>query len=233
MKTNYRTSNRAMLVVLLCVLMITGCGKRRESTETATFNRNDNQRVVMIVMDLSGSFTAKMANDGKAWEFATTCVDRYFRKSDPLNDRIILAQISGTERSLLWEGTPIELRRDFQSAESFRDFLLSKADESGSLVNHGVTNAVEYLTRHPRYGGGHAKMVTLILSDMEDTGGSDSEQRMNESLVAYAGTDGSVGIYFCHQLLIESWKSRLSRAGVRNYIVESEIVGKPELPNFE
>ncbi|MDA1016751.1 MAG: hypothetical protein O3A00_20125 [Planctomycetota bacterium] len=233
MKTNYKTSKRTAFIATLCLLTITGCGKRRDMAETNTFDRNNHQHVVMIVMDLSGSFAEKMANDGKAYEFATACVDHYFRKSDPLNDRIILAQISGTERSLLWEGTPIQLRKDFPSADSFRNFLLTKADGGGSLVNRGVTNAIDYLNYHPRYGGGDAKTVTLILSDMDDTGSSDSERGMNESLAAYARIDGSIGIYFCNQLLVESWKDRLSRAGVQNCIVESEIVGKPELPKFE
>lgn len=187
----------------------------------------------MILMDLSGSFTDKMAEDGEAYEFATHVIDRYFRRRDPLNDRIILAQISGTEHSLLWEGTPIELRRQFPSAADFRDFLLSKADPSGSLVHDGVSNAIDYLTYHPRYGRGNAKTVTLILSDMEDTSGSNSLQRLEASLSAYAQINGAVGVYFCEQSRLEDWRSRLDRTGIRNRIVESEIVGKPQLPNFE
>ncbi len=127
----------------------------------------------------------------------------------------------------------MELRREFPTAVAFRDFLLAKADPNGSLVNDGVHNAVEYLTFHPRYGGGDAKTVTLILSDMEDTGTSASEQRLDETLAAYGQINGSVGVYFCEQRRLEDWRNRLARAGIDNFIVESEIVGKPQLPNFE
>lgn len=237
--TTHRPSKLQMIACIAAVSvgLISGCGPRRDTTSggaTATFEREEStQRVVMIVMDLSGSFTDKMAEDGEAYEFALHVIDRYFRRRDPMNDRIILAQISGMEQSLLWEGSPLELRRKFPNAGAFRDFLLANADTSGSLVHDAVANAISYLTLHPKYGGGDAKTATLILSDMEDTGSSDSEQHLSKWLEAYGSANGAVGVYFCDQHRVEDWKDRLTRAGIDNFIVESEIVGKPQLPNFE
>ena len=103
-----------------------------------------------------------------------------------------------------------------------------------SMNGFDVCNAIEYLAYHPRYGNGRSRSVTLILSDMDDTGSQrDSELQLNSTLSAYGQINGSVGIYFCNQLRIEDWRQRLSRAGIDNFIVESEIVGKPPLPNFE
>ena len=56
---------------------------------------------------------------------------------------------------------------------------------------------------------------------------------MNRSLSIYGQRKGSVGIYFYDQLEVGDWKDRLGQSGIRNYVVESEIVGKPNLPNFE
>lgn len=237
MKQASKHQVRVTSAILLAVMSIVGCrdGSGEATNAQPTFQRQEvDQHVVMIVMDLSGSFAQKMAENGSAFDFATHVLDRYFRHRDALNDRIILAQISGTKRSLMWEGTPLELRREFPSAAEFREFLLSEADGGGSLVNDGVCNAIEYLAYHPRYGNGRSRSVTLILSDMDDTGSQrDSEQQLNSTLSAYGQINGSVGIYFCNQLRIEDWRQRLSRAGIDNFIVESEIVGKPPLPNFE
>ena len=234
MKMNYETFSRQAMVILLCLLTFAGCGERRESKEANLFPHSDAQYVVVIVMDLSGSFSHAMANEGKAHKFSVQVIDRYFRRRDALNDRIVLAQISGTEQSLMWEGTPLKLRKDFPSAESFRDFLLEKADGGGSLVDQGVANAIDYVSSHERFTSGNTKSVTLILSDMEDTGGDPgSEQKLNQSLAAYGRQNGSVGIYFCGQLGVARWKDRLAQSGIRNYVVESEIVGEPNLPSFE
>lgn len=187
----------------------------------------------MIVMDLSGSFADKMTESGKAYNFAMACVNRYFRQGDPLNDRIILAQISGTQESLLWEGTPLDLRRDFPSPASFRDFLLQHADTNGSLVHDGIGHAINYLTTHPRFANG-TQSVALILSDMEDIGDDpDSEERLNQAFSAYGRQRGSVGIYFCNQLAVPKWREHLARSGVREYVVEAGFVSKPTLPNFQ
>lgn len=223
-----------LAIVLIEMVTICGCGERRDADRPSVFREQDNQYVAVIVIDLSGSFSDKMANDGKAYQFAVQVLDHYFRRRDALSDRIILAQISGTERSLMWEGSPLELRRDFPSAESFRDFLLKQADGSGSLVNDGLANVMEYVTSHPQHGNGRAKSAVLVLSDMDDTGGnSNAEQRLMRSLSTYGQQNGSVGIYFCNQLGVGKWKERLGQSGIRNYVVESEIVGKPKLPSFD
>ncbi|TWT51735.1 hypothetical protein KOR42_34220 [Thalassoglobus neptunius] len=231
------------LLMLLLAMMISGCGAPRDKSPAAEpqvfqgarpQSRNEPAtRVVMILMDLSGSFTEKMANDGEAYQFALNVIDQYFRSQSGTNDNIVLAQISGTRRSLLWEGSPRQLRETFPSADSFREFLLSNADPRGSLVHEGMRNAIDYLTHHSVYGTSNAKTVTLVLSDMDDTSFGDSEERLNKSLVANAHNQGAIGIYFCNQLTVEDWKQRLASAGYINYVVESEIVGKPQLPKFE
>ncbi|TWT60969.1 VWA domain-containing protein [Rubinisphaera italica] len=237
-----RNSKLYLVAAVLAAVALAGCGEKRDRSaaeqhvfrpEPSTSRSAPTQQVVMIVMDLSGSFTDKMAEDGKAYEFAIHVLDRYFRRPDSQTDKIILAQISGTEKSLMWEGSPLDLRREFPSADKFRDFLLEKADGGGSLVHDGVRNAIDYLTYHPNYGSSNARTVTLILSDMDDTGSVDSEQRLTTSLAANAQNQGAIGIYFCNQLKVEEWKRRLGSAGYLYFVVESEIVGRPQLPNFE
>lgn len=223
-----------MTVFLPLLAILSGCEKRREVKGNTTFSTRENQYVAVIVMDLSGSFSQLMAEDGKAYRFAAHVVDEYFRNRDALDDKLILAQISGTQRSLLWEGTPQQLRKNFPTAEAFRDFVLRKADNRGSLVHEGLANVVDYVAADPQFAKGRSAATLLVLSDMQDTDNNpDSRRRLMESLSEFGKLDGAVGIYFCDQLEIANWKQRLADCGIQNSVVESEIVGQPQLPSFE
>ena len=228
---------KSLVWMTLCLLLLAtlpGCEKRREVNGNSTFSTPENQYVAVIVMDLSGSFSQLMAEDGKAYQFAAHVVDEYFRNRDALDDKIILAQISGTHRSLLWDGTPRQLRKDFPTAESFRDFVLKKADNGGSLVHEGLANVIDYVAADPQFAKGRSAATLLVLSDMQDTGHNpDAQRHLMESLAAYGKLNGAVGIYFCDQLEVANWQQRLADCGIRNSIVESEIVGEPQLPSFE
>lgn len=223
-----------MTIPLTLLVVPVGCEKRRDPDKHTTFSTPENEYVAVIVMDLSGSFSQLMAEDGKAYQFAAHVVDEYFQNRDALDDKLILAQISGTKRSLLWEGTPRQLRKDFPTAEAFRDFVMKKADGSGSLVHEGLANVVDYVAANPQFAKGRSAATLLVLSDMWDNGNDpDAEQRLMESLAEYGKLNGAVGIYFCHQLKVAYWRQRLADCGVTNSIVESEIVGEPQLPSFE
>ena len=86
---NKLSKPRMTLALILLALCFTGCGEHRNTGPGAakpTFQREESSKqVVMIVMDLSGSFTSKMAEDGEAYEFAIHVIDRYFRRRDPIN----------------------------------------------------------------------------------------------------------------------------------------------------
>src|SRR3989442_11933800 len=86
-----------------------------------------------------------MTRDGKGYEFTMRVADRYFRNSIGSNNRLIIAQLSATDRALLWDGTPVQLRQDFPSANEFRQFLLKKSHPAGSRIYDGIADAFEYV----------------------------------------------------------------------------------------
>lgn len=224
------------LLGFCCLLLsvVCGCAPRRQ-VEATPLRNDESEYVLAILLDLSGSFAHLMAEDGKAYDFALIVMDRYFRDRIGTNDKMIIAQVSGTDRALLWEGTPLDLRREFPSADAFRDFLLSKADPGGSLVHEGLARTVEYVTSDPQVASGKAKSAIFVLSDMLDNGpdGRESQERAARALAAYSQKGGVVGLYYVDQSLVAQWRQILRDAKIPDYCVECEIVGKPPLPSFE
>lgn len=220
------------LILILCLVCLFGCDKRK-IVEDETFAPRDHTQVAMIVLDLSGSFQHLMAEEGKGYAFALNVIDSYFKAKNGSDDRLIIAQVSGNNRALLWEGKPMELRREFPSAAKFRAFLEKRGDPNASFVHEGVIHSLNYLLSEPAVASGQAKPAVFVLSDMVDSGGKpDTDQRMEAALAEFSKTSGVLGVYFCDQFLIADWRTRLQKAGIKG-VVESEIVGRPTLPNFE
>ena len=193
--------------------------------------------MALLVLDLSGSFAEGMAKDGVGYRFALRVIDKYFRGSIGTDDRLVIAQVSGNgDRSLLWEGKPLDLRRQFPTADAFRDFLLSKADPSGSQVFKGLQNALHYVHADPRVAGGQARLAVFVLSDMLDTSADakNDELHLNYEVSVLGRQGACVGMYYVDQQQALNWRHRMQAYGVTNCVVMSDITGgDPPLPNFE
>ncbi len=189
------------------------------------------ERVVVIGIDLSGSFVDLMADKGQAWQFLLKVIDRYMRGNG--NEKLILVQLSGNSGALIWDGTPSQLRKDFPDQEAFRKHLLSKANPNASRLHDGITDALEYLNTLPGMTA-KTKRALLVLSDMDDNLSTlNSEQRLVQALVEFGKRGGVVGMYFVNHPLVARWRANLKTAGIRNHVVESHIVTAPALPSFD
>lgn len=221
------------LAVILFALSLVGCQKRAADPETV-FQAEDSEYVLTIVLDLSSSFQELMAKDGKAWEFVCQIIDQYFRDRIGHNDKLILAQLSASDRALVWKGSPLELRQEFASAEEFHAWISSKADPNGSRLYEGIIQAVEYMKSDPVIAGGRGKSAVFILSDMIDSGG-DAGREQAISALAEAGKTGGVGLYYVDVKRCGMWEKLLLDAGIpaSNLSVQADIVGHPTLPRFE
>jgi hypothetical protein len=137
---------------------------------------------------------------------------------------------------LLWEGKPLDLRRQFPTPDAFRDYLISKADAaSGSKLYKGLRHAMQYVFSDSRVSGGKTKAVVLVLSDLNDDEPDDSREAgyLNHEICQLGWRGGAIGFYFVDQQRVVRWRERLLVFGVKNSVVESEIVGKPQLPMFD
>lgn len=201
----------------------------------AVFAPSETEFIVMIVIDLSGSFAHHMADDGKAYEFALRIYDRYFRdRIGNSKDELILAQLSGTHRSLLWRGSPIELRHKFATAEDFKEFLLANANPNGSVIHDGIAHALEYMNSDPALTNNNAKSAVFVLSDLLDNGlnPEQSGPRVSKALAEYASKNGVVGMYYVDQELVLPWRQTLQAARLPDFRVDCNIDDNPDLPSF-
>lgn len=243
-------TNATIAFVLSTALLLTGCDEYQPpanpssnavqlqggvSAKSSPLPPAQTDYVVMLVIDLSGSFSHQMADDGKAYNFALKIYDKYFRdRIGNDKDRLIVAQLSGSHRSLLWQGSPIELRHQFPSAAAFKDFLLANADPRGSVIHDGIAHALEYLTSDPSLANGNSNSAVFVLSDLLDNGANPEKSgpRVSRALADYGSKNGVVGLYYVDQDLVQPWRQTLQAAGIRDYRVECIINNNPDLPNF-
>src|SRR5205823_25060 len=111
--TGGRPMLRLTLVALLAAALV-GCTPHNPNDDSpVSLNREDADCLVVIAIDLSGSFLDMMAKDGRAYAFTLRVADTYFRSSIGTKNRLVIAQLSATDRALLWDGTPAQLREEF------------------------------------------------------------------------------------------------------------------------
>jgi hypothetical protein len=223
--------------IALLLILLVGCSPRRDRTDSPghitgqALGQTEEEYVMLIALDLSGSFKDRIA--GEAFAFSTRVIDRYFRGRIGTSDKLVIAQLSGTDRSLLWEGTPIALRKEFPTADAFRDYLLGKGDPNGSRVYAGLHNAMGYVLSDPRVQSGGAKTAVFVLSDMMDSDNDKmTEGYMNHDVSELGWRGGVMGLYYVDQSQVLPWRHKLLAFGVKGR-VESEIVGTPPLPSFD
>jgi hypothetical protein len=234
MNTMFRIIVALSCIVIALIALVTGCAPRR-IVEEQVIQRTDHEYVCAVAIDLSGSFRHQMTEKGRAYEFLMSILKRYYDSHNTNSDKIILGQLSGTARSMLWEGTPHDLRIKFPTAESFRTFLLQNADPNGSVIHDGVRNIVDYVSSDPRVANGQAKSAIFVLSDMLDNAPDQAEslRKLLDSFSTYGKQRHVVGLYYVDQLLVAPWRQRLQASGFKEFCVEPEFYGNPPLPNLE
>lgn len=223
---------QSVFLIIVLFISLSGCEKRREASRALV--HDDSKFVMTILVDLSGSFEQMMAEGGKAYQFTLAVLDKYFRDRIGSDDKLIIAQISMNDRALLWQGTPLQLRQEFPSPQAFTTFLRERADPNGSLVHDGIAHTLEYVNSEPNVATGKARAAVFVLSDMLDNGTkADAKDRALKALATFGKNGNVVGLYYVDQMLVAPWRQDLRQAGVKEFCVESEIVGKPQLPNLE
>lgn len=224
--------NRSMAIVLL-VSTLVGCTPRANSSRgDAVVLREERGCVVTVLLDLSGSFHAQMVDGGKAHAFCLAILDTYFKDRIGEKDEIVIAQVSGADRALLWQGTPLQLRRDFSDPTDFQRFLRNRANPGQSKVFQNMAKCLEYASSDPDVVNGKATTAVFVLSDMldNDPDRDAARERLKKALETFASRDGVLGCYYVDQEIIAKCREFLATSGLRKFTVEADIVGNPQLP---
>ncbi|MBI1313258.1 hypothetical protein GC176_18355 [bacterium] len=214
--------------MLCCIVWLAGCERREHSSMAPVIQRESCDYVLMLAVDVE-----TIRSNPRAFEFIQQAVETYFQERIGGNDQIIITQLSGNDRPLLWQGTPQHLLEEFEDAESFKNYLIG-ASSPGRRINQGLADSLNYVLDTFSVKKGKAKTVTLIVSSMLDDQpqGSDSDAQLMDSLIEY-GHRGGLAFYFCDQSRMDYVRDKMEEAGFGWTILECDIYGRPPLPEFE
>lgn len=235
-----------LTLFVFVTLQLVGCSPRRDitgdprravkPTGNAVLGEREEENIVLLAVDASPSFQKRIADGGS--QFAMRVVEKFFRDRAGSQDKLVIARLSGDgERALAWEGTALQLRMQHPTPSSFRDFLMGKADSKEAQIHKGLRHAVQYILSDPRIANGRAKVAVIVLSSMIDHTEADLDNReagyLRHELNQIGWRGGAVGFYGVDQSRLLYWRRELADLGVKNFRVESEIVGDPPIPSFD
>jgi hypothetical protein len=216
------------LLLALLFVSVVGCEVRDEA-QVQTFQSETCEYVLLVAVDRD-----YVANHKKAFEFLQYAIDKYFSdRMGSRNDQIIIAELSGSPKSLLWQGTPEQLRQDFPDQEAFRKYMLANGNE-GCRINEGLAESIKYLLKTHSVAFGKAKTAALILSSFQDDqpNSEESEVKLLDALTKLAKR-GGIGFYFVDRTRMDFIEEKMTKAGFPLYTIECDIHGRPPLPTFE
>jgi hypothetical protein len=127
------------------------------------------------------------------------------------------------------------LRNQFGSASAFMHFLHGKSNPAGSRIHDGIADALEYILDYPGVKEGKTRVSLFVFSDMDDNfpEPEKSKARVLTLLKEFGRVKGCIGLYWVDQMHVPGWRRDLRDAGIKHFVVESEIVADPALPTFE
>ncbi len=220
-------------IVLLSVLLTSGCIESQAVSDAPPFDEQPLSAVLAIQIDLSGSFSGYW--DDKAHKLFLDISDRFFQAAMGKETKLVISQLSGNDKVLLFEGRPSDLRKRFKTPQELNEFLKRHSDASGSRVYDATTRTLDYVGTISGVSP-DTKLLTVILSDLQDLGSAPgAEDRLRESLRKYQERSGALALYFVADSERERWNGLLEEAGFRPgyYVMESELTSSPRLPRFE
>ena len=228
-----RHSRTLICFALLLLVLLTGC-ERRETANVSPFQQEPCDYVLTIAIDLSDGFREYMTADGKAYDLVLRAIEKYFRDRIGGHDQIIITQLSGNKRPILWQGTPQQLQREFPDSNAFREYVLAHATPHGCRLNDGIADSIDYTLRMNSVARGNAKSALMILSKMLDDQPEQvsSDARLMKALTTYAHR-GYIGFYFVDQLRMADITEKLEKAGFTMHTLECDFHGRPPVPSFE
>ncbi len=227
-----------IIIFLLGLLVISsGCIENPPMDQQKPFEVQELDAALSIVVDQSGSFCGEW--DDRAYDLFLELMDQFFTTSMGGETRVVIAQLSGNENTILFEGRPGELRSRFHSPAELSAFLHEHADGGGSHVYQATADTLNYVGSLQGVTE-NTRLLTVILSDMQDNqldrqARQQSGSELLEALKDYQQRGGALALYFVADDEIDRWHRILKTAGFEPgmYLIENDIVENPQLPRFD
>lgn len=226
-----------LLVVALLTSTYSGCVPKQDRQLVDTFEHEELDSCMTFLIDLSGSFASNW-ND-RAYSLFMGLSEQYFAESMGTNNKLIIAQLSGNDRVVLFDGRPVDLQRQFSSPEALSEYLKEKSDGSQSHVYNAVKETVDYAGTL-RGVTDTTRMLTVVLSDMRDSEidpdkRSETGNAMVASLSTYREAGGTLALYYVGTEQTARWQRILAMAGFEqgSYVIENELSSNPQLPRLD
>lgn len=227
-------SLRALSIPALLITFLVGCTPATPpQPASAALNIEPPSYVLIIVLDLSGSYVHYM-NNGKAWNAVNKTIREFYRNRMGEHDKLVLGQISGRTVAPIFSGSPKAFGRECQSAGSFKELLSKQSDPAGSPV-HASTEATL------RYGMTFMSPTNstflAVFSDFDEN--FPEPQKTEASLVAtlaeFAKKGGACGLYWLSLDQVTKWQENLTKAGfpANKMVVSGVIEAEPVFPHFD
>lgn len=222
---------RTFLIIALMPLLLAGCPRRVADEEVQVFKHQKAEHVLALVIDMSSSFAYSMQEDDpRAFRFLLNVIDKFKQERAGNNDRIVIAQLSGSDKPLLFDGKPGDLKRAFTSQDQFKQCLTQKSDHNGSKVYASIDKTLTYLNQRV-VADPETRITTIVLSDLLDNDPDEqAKQKMIATLQRYA-PHGAIGFYWVDQTKTQEFSDILQQAGYPP-ATWSHIQYDPPLPSF-
>lgn len=226
-----------LMFIALAGLPATGCVESQGLSQSTPFERQELDDCLAICIDMSGSFRHNW--DDRAYDLFMDISDRFFTEAMGNESRIIITQLSGEGKVVLFEGRPDDLQQKFQSPEDLNQYLLDHSDGGSSQVYRAMSRTLDHIGSMSGVTQ-DTRVLTIVFSDMQDTGaavgnGDADRTEMMKSLRRYADNGGGLALYFVARDQVQPWRQILSEAGFEpgHFIIENDLTSSPQLPRFE
>lgn len=227
---------RFIFMLFLMMMFVSGCIVSNPKAKHIPLKTKSLDAVLVVAVDLSGSF-AKDFSD-RAYPLLLNVMRKYFVEQMGNDCKVILAQISAQENAVLFEGTPRDLRRRFDSPEALAEFLLDNSKPNSSPVFEAMEETLHYVNQLSDVDA-DTSILTVIASDLKD-----SEQdraiwkQKGDSMLAelkrYQQLGGAIALYHVDVNEVELWKKVLASAKFEPgmSLISNDMAEDPPLPTF-
>lgn len=220
------------------LLGVLGCiPSQSDQVDRQPFEVEQLDACLAVVIDTSSSFHDQWNERG--YDVFLQLMDRFFTEGMGSESKVVLAQLGNAKNSVMFVGTPAELRKRFPTPEALDNYLREHARPNESNVFEVAGNTVELISALPGVTE-QTRLLTILLSDLRESE-QDPEtwrakgHRMLNSLKAYQKRGGGLGLYFVSQAEVARWRRILSDAGFTDgqFVIEHEMVANVQLPRFD